>query len=202
MNINPILLDIPHQFESRRLILRTPLDGDGSIIYPAVQETQDLLHRWSSTVFIAESVADAEENIRGARADLLLRQAIRLLIFHQTSGEFVGEAQFYDFDWSVPRCQLGYWARASMQKQGFMTEAVQRMTDIGFDILNLERIDISFDAENQANYRVAEKAGYKLEGRLRNHRRRRDGQLTDTVLFGMISSDWEHLQADDDDESS
>ena len=190
MNINPILLDIPHQFESRRLIFRTPLDGDGSIIYPAIQETRDALEQWTSIVYVADSPADAEENIRAARADLLLRQAIRLLIFRQDSGEFVGEAQFYNFDWAVPRCQIAYWMRTSMQRQGFMTEAVQRMTDIGFDILNMSRIEISFDINNQANYRVAEKAGYVREGTLRNHRRRPNGELGDTAIYSMIPDDW------------
>lgn len=196
MNINPILLDIPHQFESSRLIFRTPLDGDGSIIFPAVQETQDVLHQWTSTVTISQSLSEAEESIREARANLLLRQVIRLLIFRQDSGEFVGEAQFYAFNWDVPRCQLAYWVRQSMQKQGYMTETVQRMTDIGFDILNMQRIEIVFDADNKANFRVAKKAGYQQEATLRNHRRRRDGELGDTAIFGMILDDWKNLKAD------
>lgn len=198
MNINPILLDIPHQFESSRLIFRTPLDGDGSIIYPALQETQDDLHYWTLTVYIADTLEEAEENLREARANFLLRQLIRLLIFRQDTGEFVGEAQFYDFDWAVPRCQLAYWIRRSMQQQGYMTEAIQRLTEIGFDILNMQRIELAFDAKNKASYRVAEKAGFTLEGTLRNHRRNRTGKLSDTVIFGMIPSDWEQLRSQQD----
>jgi len=199
MNINPILLDIPHQYESTRLIFRTPLEGDGSIIYPAMQETQDDLHYWTLTVYIANSLEEAEENLREARANFLLRQVIRLLIFRQDTGEFVGEAQFYDFDWSIPRCQLAYWVRRSMQKQGYMTEAIQRLTDIGFDILNLQRIELSFDAQNKANLRVAEKAGFTLEGTLRNHRRNRMGKLSDTIVFGMIPEDWQKIKAEQED---
>lgn len=191
MSMNPILIDIPNQFESRRLIFRTPLDGDGNIIYPAIQESKADLEQWSNLP-IPESLEASEENIRSARANLLLRHTIRLLIFRQDTGEFIGEMQFDNFDWDVPRCELSYWVRTSMQKQGFMTEALSRMTDVGFDILNLARIDLVFDANNTPNYRVAEKAGYQLEATLRHHRRRRDGQLGDTVIFGMIPEDWKN----------
>ena len=195
MKLNPVLLDIPNQYESRRLILRTPLDGDGSITFPAIQETRTSLNQWITTLTVPQSVEEAEESLRAARADLLLRRSIRLLIFRQDSGEFVGEAQFTRFNWDVPRCEIGYWVRKSMQKQGFMTEAIIRMTDIGFDVLNMSRLEMRFGQGNQAGFRVAEKAGYTLEGTLRHHRRRRNGELADTIVYGIIPEEWDDIKS-------
>jgi ribosomal-protein-serine acetyltransferase len=196
MNTNPILLDIPNQFESTRLILRTPLDGDGSITFPALLETQETFARWFPNVHIPTSIQEVEEYLREEQANLLLRQSIRLLIFRQDTGKFVGESQFTNFDWGTPRCEIEYWVRTSMQKQGFMTEAVKRMTDFGFDVLHMARISIHCDPNNTAGVRVAEKAGYLLEGTLRNHRRQSDGQLADTAIYSMIPGVWNKLKTD------
>jgi len=191
MNINPILLDIPHQFESSRLILRTPLDGDGNITFPAIQETQSQLHQWFHDQQIPSSVGETEELLREVRADLLLRRMVHLLIFRQDTGDFIGEARLYRIDWSIPRAALGFWVRSSMQGDGYMTEAVQRITEVSFDVLNLARLEILADADNVATCRVAEKIGYTLEGTLRNHRRRQDGNLGDTAVYAIIPDDRE-----------
>ena len=198
MNTNPILLDIPNQFESTRLILRNPLDGDGSITFPAIQETQETLTLWFPKIRIPHSIQEAEEHLREEQANLLLRHSIRLLIFRQDTGEFIGEAQFTNFDWNIPRCEIDYWVRSSMQRKGYMTEAIGRMTDFGFDVLHLERIAIHCDTNNVACYRLAEKTGYTLDGTLRNHRRHSDGQLADTVIYSMIPEAWKQLKSDAD----
>jgi ribosomal-protein-serine acetyltransferase len=195
MYTNPILLDIPNQFESARLILRTPSDGDGNIIFPAIQETQDTLTKWFPQIRIPQTIAEAEEHLREEQANLLLRQSIRLLIFRQDTGDFIGEAQFTDFDWNIPRCEINYWVRTSMQNQGFMSEAIERMTDFGFDVLHMERIGIQCDKNNTISYWVAEKVGYTVDGTLRNYRRHSDGQLADTIIYSMIPEAWKQIKS-------
>lgn len=189
MNSKPILLDIPHQFESSRLILRTPLDGDGKIIYPAIQESADMLGLRFPTRIIPTNPDETEEFLREARADLLLRKNVHLLIFRQDTGDFVGEARLYRIDWSIPRASVSFWVRKSMQSQGYMTEAVSRIVELGFDLFNLARLELLVDTDNSATKRVAEKAGFTLEGTLRNHHRHRNGDLTDTIIYSIIPSD-------------
>jgi len=189
MNTNPILLDIPHQFESSRLILRLPLDGDGTITFPAVHESQSQLVQWFYTQQIPTNEAETEEILRGVRADLLLRKTVHLLIFRQDTGEFVGEARLFDIDWSTPSASLGFWVRSSMQGQGFMTEAIERITEVGFDVLKLARLQLLVDSDNMATQRVAVKAGFTHEGTLRNHRRRENGDLCDMMVYSIIPLD-------------
>jgi len=198
MYTNPILLDIPNQFESARLILRAPLAGDGSITFPAIQETQKTLIKWFPQIRIPFTIQEAEEYLREEQANLLLRQSIRLLIFRQDTGEFIGEAQFMNFDWDVPHCEIDYWVRSSMQKQGYMSEAIARMTDFGFDVLHMQRIGILCDTNNTASYRVAKKVGYSLEGTLRNYRRHSDGDLANIAIYSMIPEEWAKIKSDAD----
>ncbi len=189
MQVNPILLDIPHQFESSRLILRTPLDGDSNITFPAIQESIGILQSWLPKGQIPSSAEDTEELLREIRTEMLMRRVIHLLIFRQDTGDFVGETRLHRIDWSIPSASLGFWVRASMQGEGYMSEAVNRVIDISFDLFNMVRVQLLIDTENSATQRVAEKVGFTLEGTFRNHHRRNNGELTNAMVYSIIPSD-------------
>ncbi len=55
----------------------------------------------------------------------------------------------------------GYWSK------GYGTEATRLMVEYGFDILNLNRIQLHVAVENQNAIKAYEKCGFKTEGTLR-----------------------------------
>jgi ribosomal-protein-alanine N-acetyltransferase len=59
---------------------------------------------------------------------------------------------------------IGYWIDRAYAGRGYTTEAVNLLTEYGFSVLALHRIEINLRPENAASRRVAEKAGYVLEG--------------------------------------
>jgi ribosomal-protein-alanine N-acetyltransferase len=59
---------------------------------------------------------------------------------------------------------IGYWIDKNFAGRGYTTEAVNLMTDYGFGVLGLHRIEINIRPENAPSIRVAEKAGYHFEG--------------------------------------
>lgn len=59
---------------------------------------------------------------------------------------------------------IGYWIDRRFANRGFTTQAVEALTAYGFDELGLHRIEINLRPENGASRRVAEKAGFALEG--------------------------------------
>jgi ribosomal-protein-alanine N-acetyltransferase len=59
---------------------------------------------------------------------------------------------------------IGYWIDREYAGRGYTTEAVNLLTEYGFSVLALHRIEINLRPENAASRRVAEKAGYVLEG--------------------------------------
>jgi RimJ/RimL family protein N-acetyltransferase len=69
-----------------------------------------------------------------------------------------------------------FWGR------GVMTEVVTRVTDFCFDNFPLRRISAEVFSNNPASARVLEKAGFNLEGRLKNHVMK-DGKLLDSLLY-------------------
>lgn len=81
--------------------------------------------------------------------------------------------------------ELGYWLAEPYWGRGTTTEAVQAVTDYGFHALGLHRIYALPYAWNPASCRVLEKAGYTLEGRLREASFK-DGQFVDQLLYARI----------------
>ena len=63
--------------------------------------------------------------------------------------------------------ELGYWLGEPSWNRGIVTEAVREVTAEGFRLLDLTRIFALPFADNTASIRVLEKAGFVLEGTLR-----------------------------------
>ncbi|MCX6434879.1 MAG: GNAT family protein [Actinobacteria bacterium] len=66
--------------------------------------------------------------------------------------------------------------------RGLTTQAVDLLTEYGFSSLLLHRIEINLRPENVASRKVAEKAGYRLEGE-RPRYLHIDGQWRDHLCF-------------------
>jgi RimJ/RimL family protein N-acetyltransferase len=82
--------------------------------------------------------------------------------------------------------EMGYWLAEPYWGRGFMTEAVTGFAAWAFDRFHLARIHAEPYANNTASCRVLEKAGFALEGRLRNSAVK-DGQLLDQLLYARLN---------------
>ena len=77
---------------------------------------------------------------------------------------------------------IGYWVDRNYANRGFTTQAVKLVTSFGFSQLGLHRIEINVRPENAASCRVAEKAGYVMEGQ-RKAFLHIDGAWRDHICF-------------------
>jgi [ribosomal protein S5]-alanine N-acetyltransferase len=81
--------------------------------------------------------------------------------------------------------EIGYWLGEEFWGRGIATEALRAVTDYAIEHHGLTRIYAVPFAWNVASCRVLEKAGYVLEGRLRNSAIK-DGRLTDQMQYAFI----------------
>lgn len=79
-------------------------------------------------------------------------------------GEFLGLAMVVEIDWEGRQGEIGYVLTPAARGRGAATRAVRLLTDWSFGELGLERLELLIDAANAASERVAERAGYVLEG--------------------------------------
>lgn len=180
---NPILLSIPESFESARLIIRAPLYGDGAAVNEAVIESREELWPWMPWARSVPTIEESEITIRKSRLEYLERTDLRLLLIHKETGQLVGSSGLHRMDWKARSFEIGYWARTSYAGQGFITEAVEAITHFAIQVLEANRIQIKCDSRNQRSSKVAKRAGFTLEGILRNDKCANDGSLRDTMIF-------------------
>jgi len=76
--------------------------------------------------------------------------------------------------------------------KGYGTEALEAITDFGFGALRLERIELEVYEPNLAARRSYEKAGFTLEGTLREAHFL-EGRYVDVLLMSQLRDEWQAL---------
>lgn len=107
--MNPVLLDIPVELKTERLLLRRPEHGDGEIVNQAVKRSIEELRPWMPFAQTTPTESDSEADIREAYIRFLKREKLRYLLFHRETNAFIGSSGLHNIDWDVPKCELGYW---------------------------------------------------------------------------------------------
>jgi RimJ/RimL family protein N-acetyltransferase len=183
---NPILLEIPESFETDRLLIRAPLFGDGALVNEAIRESIDELRPWMPWAQQIPTVEETEMNIRRARLQFLERTDMRLHLFLKKTEQFIGSSGLHRINWQARKFEIGYWIRTPFSGHGYITEAVQGITNFAINMLKANRIEIRCDTRNIRSARVAERLGYTLEGVLRNNTCDVDGSLRSTKVFSKV----------------
>lgn len=183
-----VLRDVPSALHTPRLLMRCPQPGDGAAVHAAVVSTLTALRQFPASLpwAMAEPTEAASELFcRTGQADYLLRKAMPMLLLLHGSPVCIGSCGLHGLDWSVPRCEAGFWLRCGHTGQGLATEALTALTRFGLDVLGMRRIQDLPDDANLASSRVCERAGYALEGVLRHERAAPGGQLRHTRVYAI-----------------
>ena len=90
----------------------------------------------------------------------------------------------------VERCsaEVGYWLGEAYWGRGIATRALVSFTRFAFAAYGVERLFAVPLAANTASCRVLEKAGYRLEGRMRRSTVK-DGVVQDQLLYAILRGD-------------
>ncbi|NMH73948.1 GNAT family N-acetyltransferase [Bacillus sp. RO2] len=187
-NTKPILKDFPYEFTTERLLVRMPLPGDGSAVHDAIIHSLPELKPWMIFAQHDQKVEDVEANIRESHAQFLQRKDLRLMVFLKETGEFVASSGLHRIDWSIPKFEIGYWIDSRHSGKGYITEAVEGISQFAFEQLGANRVEIRCDSNNVKSRAVAERAGYTLEGILKSSERDVNGELRDTCVFAKVKS--------------
>jgi RimJ/RimL family protein N-acetyltransferase len=185
--MEPILLDVPAELHTERLLMRVPRFGDGELVNAATVESAAELAVWLPWATPTPTVEATETWCRRVRANFCLREQIGYVLWLKDGVTCVGGCGMNRIDWRVPMAEVGYWLRTSHTGKGLMAEAVRALTEMAMGKLKMERMEIRCDDRNLRSARVAERAGYTLEGTLRKDTRRLGDRLRDTRIYAKVS---------------
>lgn len=101
----------------------------------------------------------------------------------------LGSVSLHSIDRFQGGASVGYWTVPSARGRGLAAVAVDRVCRWAFDGLPVDRIELCHAVENTASGRVAERAGFTREGRLRCSYRYGDGVKHDEFLWSRLVQD-------------
>ncbi len=111
--------------------------------------------------------ADAEAYIRRRAADWVRDARYSWAVCEPTTGEMLGEVELAELDLCHGTAEIACWALPAARGRGMTTTALSAVLRFGFGGLGLHRLTYAWAEGNIASRRVAEKCGFRIEGRLR-----------------------------------
>lgn len=96
------------------------------------------------------------------------KEYFRYFSFEKDTMQFVGSVVLQDIDLRLPSCEIGYWAVNSGLGKGYITEAIQYITQHVIENHGFVRIEAYIDVKNTRSINTIERCGYEREGTLKN----------------------------------
>jgi RimJ/RimL family protein N-acetyltransferase/nitrite reductase/ring-hydroxylating ferredoxin subunit len=159
---------------------------DAAAIAQACQDPQ--VSRWIPLIPVPYTEADAKRFI------LLSLQAwsdgsrYEFAIVDAATDRYVGSVGIQPGS-NPRRHAIGYMVAPEMRGRGVATRGVKLAVRWAFENLEVERLALWTLPGNVPSQRVAEKAGFRWEGIVRNWDSGRDGHPVDVVMFSMTPDD-------------
>ncbi|HSS81186.1 MAG TPA: GNAT family protein [Gaiellaceae bacterium] len=165
---------------------------DAPLLKEAVDSSLEHMRPWMPWAHDDPQPVEAKvELLRGFRGRFDLGQDFVYGIFSPDESEAIGGTGLHTRR-GEGVFEIGYWIRASRVREGFATEATAALTRVGFEVCEIERIELRVDPANTASLGIPRKLGFVEEGTLRRVLPGHDGALNDAVVFALLRGEFEH----------
>jgi len=174
------------QLDAGPFLLRPFKMRDAPAFAAAVRESMASLGPWMNWGHAAYSEDEARSWIAFCDTARAAGHAHEFGIFLADGETLVGGAGLNQLNSVNAFCNLGYWVRASMQRQGAALAAVHALARHAFDALKQARVEIVIADGNLPSMAVARKAGAVHECLARRRLQLR-GAAVDAHVFSLVS---------------
>ncbi|MBB4742588.1 RimJ/RimL family protein N-acetyltransferase [Actinoplanes octamycinicus] len=104
------------------------------------------------------------------------------------NGRLACHVGLFDTDWSAMTTEIHYWTAGWARGRGFAVEAAAAVARWAVAQAGMQRVTLHADTRNEASLRVAQRAGFRFEGVLRNASWTRSGR-GDLAVYSLIPAD-------------
>lgn len=172
----------PVELRAGGLLLRRWREDDADAYWTALESPGSRL--WHGSTFASQNdvvaaLARRRDWTTGDHASWALVDGTDLL----------GSISLHRIDREQEHGELGYWVAPAARGHGLAVLAAEAVCRWAFADFGLHRTQLFHAVENTASARVAEKAGFTCEGRLRQSHRYGDGLRHDELLWARLAAD-------------
>ena len=112
------------------------------------------------------------------------------VLVDKNTNKMIGTCDFVQIRYN-DIAEIGYSLNYDYWNQGFMSEALKKVIEVGFDYVGLRRIEIVHSVTNIASQRVIEKSGFIYEGTYRKMLPdKTTGKFTDCKHYSILKEEW------------
>jgi RimJ/RimL family protein N-acetyltransferase len=184
---HPTLIAFPERIETPRLVLRSYAPGEGASLFEAIQRSREHLKKWVTWVDDFKTFEDQEAYVRKMQAAFIARTDLVWQIRLKHNDHFAGAMGLHEINWSIPSYSMGWWIATDCANQGYTKEAAAALAAVAMTKGQAQRLWATCDADNKASEAIMKHIGMQQEGLLREHGRKSDGRLRDTLLYARVS---------------
>lgn len=154
------------KYETKNLILRSSDIEDLQVLKNYLLENQDFMKEWSPTT---DSSFYENENLEKIIFDEIKqnenKSALKLHLFLKKENKLIGSISLSNIVYGpFLSCFLGYKLHKDYLKNGYMSEALEKIINIAFDEFKLHRIEANIIPKNIASQKLVQKFGFENEG--------------------------------------
>jgi ribosomal-protein-serine acetyltransferase len=156
-------------------------------LFQLVEQNRDYLRNWLPWLDYNTTVEDSENFLRNCQASYAAQSQLNVLLFY--GEELVGTTGFNSISHVNHHADIGYWLSEHYNGRGFMTAAVEKLIQIGFEEYGLNRQVIRAMSHNSASRNVAERLGFTHEG-CQRQAANQYGTYYDLEVYSLLKSEW------------
>lgn len=174
------------QIETKRLILRPVVleDAEDMFAYASDEET---------TKFVFEQHRNLMET-KISIANYFMKEPLgKYAIEYKENHQMIGTVDLR-VNTNAGLGELGYTLSKNYWGKGLMPEACEVLLQLGFEKLQLVRIEAIHDLRNSKSGRVMEKIGMTKESTLYDAKKLR-GEVVDLVKYSLSNKEWQQRKA-------
>lgn len=181
-----------HDLKTQRLEMRMlrPTMENAKMIYDVWknEDPEDYKYTNYSASNKSRFAKSAEEILEIMRTDFGYENGCAYYVFHDN--KLIGYMRVHFWDWSKTLQCASVWLIKSARGYGFSKEIHDKLEDIAFNGLHVNRICRQTMAGNKESKKSIKAAGYHLDGRDRAANHLSDGRYMDHLWFSKLASEY------------
>ena len=163
-----------------------------------INDYQNLLHFaleepeiWTYSLVPANGEQGMKNYIAAAINAREEQKEYAFIVFDKMQHKYAGSTRFYDIQLAHHTLQLGYtWYGKSHQGTGLNKHCKFLLLQFAFEKMGMNRVEFRADENNAKSIAAMKSIGCQVEGILRNHLIKEDGQRRSSIVLSILASEW------------
>lgn len=174
--------------ETKRLILRPFEQKDINDLYEYASDAEVTKYLTFKTY---KSIEEAEKRIEFLlKNNEQLNEPIKWAIELKENSKVIGSIDYVKWIQKDNMAEIGYVLNRNYWSNGYMTEAVKKVIQFGFEKMELNRIEITCDSRNNASERVMQKNNLVYEGTRRQCYLNPNKEYIDEKIYSILKEEY------------